>query len=238
MDNDVVIDFPKKAIIINADDEESATEVDLVNERRNIGSSIDSPVTRVINLGTAERPPTPQLDRIVNPSIPDLSTLLYNVRLPEEDLCPNQMTFENTTFCSEVYGLFSWNAEDTNNEGKAKRVNNPNEYKNMNSAIAEGKYEHTDANAIRNVEVRSLPLENEGGIGREGTLQGRPNIVITRSYDVESLDKGEEDSSMLLERLRIEEILSYEEKCKLLELIRRYQEHFVTRPGRCNIFEY
>ena len=43
---------------------------------------------------------------------------------------------------------------------------------------------------------------------------------------------------MSLERLRIKENLSYEEKCKLLELIRNYQEHFVTRPGRCNMFEY
>jgi len=41
------------------------------------------------------------------------------------------------------------------------RVNNPNEYKNMNKAIAEGKYEHTDANVIRNVEVRILILKNE-----------------------------------------------------------------------------
>jgi hypothetical protein len=35
----------------------------------------------------------------------------------------------------------------------------------MNSAIADGKYEHTDANVIRNVEVRSLNLERERGIG-------------------------------------------------------------------------
>jgi hypothetical protein len=210
----------------------------LVNERRNIGINIDNPVTRVIHLGTAELPPTPQLDRIVNPSIPDLPTLLYNVRLPEGDLCPNQMTFENTTFCSEVYGLFSWNSEDTNNEGKAKRVNKPNEYKNMNSAIAEGKYKQTDANVIRNVEARSLTLKNEGGIGLDGTLQESSNVVITRSYDVENLGKGEEDSSLSLERLRIEENLSYDEKRKLLELIRKYQEHFFTKPGRCNTFEY
>ena len=58
MDNHVVFDFPKKTIVINADDEESATEVDLVIERRNIDSSIDSPVTRTINLGTAELPHT------------------------------------------------------------------------------------------------------------------------------------------------------------------------------------
>jgi hypothetical protein len=153
MDNHVVIDFPKKTIIINADNKESATKVNLVNEGRHSDHNIDSPVTRVINLGTAELPPTPQLDCIVNPSIPDPPTLPYYVRLPEEDLCPNQMTVERTMFCSEVYGLFSWNAKDTNNEGKAKRVNNPNEYKNMNSAVAEGKNEHTDANVIRNVEV-------------------------------------------------------------------------------------
>ena len=109
------------------------------------------------------------------------------------------MTVEGTMLCNAVYGLFSWNAEDTNNEGKAKRANNPNEYKDMNSAIAEGKYEHTDANIIRNVEVRSLTLENEGGIGRDGTLQGRSNVGITRSHDVERLDKGEEDSSLSLE---------------------------------------
>ena len=101
------------------------------------------------------------------------------------------MTVEETTFCNEVYGLFSWNAEDTNNEGKAKRLNNPNEYKNMNSAFGEGKYEHANANVIRNVEVRGLILENEGGIGRDGTLQGRSDVGITRSYDVEGLDKGE-----------------------------------------------
>jgi len=59
MDNHVVIDFPKKTIIINADDEERATELDLVNKRRNIGSNNDSPVTRVIKLGTAELPHTP-----------------------------------------------------------------------------------------------------------------------------------------------------------------------------------
>jgi predicted aspartyl protease len=221
MDNHVVIDFPKKKIIINADDKESATELDLVNEGRNIGSSIDSPVTRVINLGTAELPPTPQLDRILNPSISDPPTPLYNVRLPEEDLCPNQMTYEGTTFCSEVSGLFSWNDEVTNG-GKAKRVNTPNEYMNINSAVAEGKNDDTDANVIRNVKVRNLILENEGRIGRNGTFQGRSNVGITGSYDVEGLDKGEEDSSLSLERLRIEENLSCEEKCKLLKLIRKY----------------
>jgi hypothetical protein len=118
MDNHVVIDFPKKKIIINAYDKESATVVDLVNEGRHSDHSID----KVINLVTAELPLTPQLDRIVNPSIPNTPSLVYNGRLPEENLCPNQMTVEETTFCDEVYCLFRWNTEDTNNGGKAKRV--------------------------------------------------------------------------------------------------------------------
>jgi hypothetical protein len=108
----------------------------------------------------------------------------------------------------------------------------------VNSDLAEGKYEHTDSKLIRNLEVRILTLGNEGGIGRDGTLQGRSDVGFTSRYDVEGLDKGEEVSSLSLERLRIEENLSYGEKCKLLELIRKYQEHFVTRPGRCNMFEY
>jgi hypothetical protein len=71
VDNHVVIDFPKKTIVINADDEASATEVNLANERRNMDSSINIPVSRVINLETADHLPTPQLDRIVNLSISD-----------------------------------------------------------------------------------------------------------------------------------------------------------------------
>jgi hypothetical protein len=221
MDYNVLTDFPNKTIVINADDEESATEVDLVNERRIIDSSIDSPVSRAINLGTSDLPPTPQLDHMVTPSIPDPPIVLYNGRLLEEDLCHNQMAVAWTTLCNEVYGLFSGKAEDTYSEGEASSANNPNECKEINSAFAEGKYKHTDANVIRNVEVRSLILENEGGISREGTLQGRSDGVLTCSYGVEELDERE-DYSLSLGRLGIEENLSYEEKYKLLELIRKY----------------
>ena len=78
MDNHVVVDFPKKMIVINADEEDSATEVALVNERRIIDCNIDSPVTTAIKLGASYLPPTPQLNRIVNQSIPDPSTLVHN----------------------------------------------------------------------------------------------------------------------------------------------------------------
>ena len=40
IDNNVVINFPKRMIVINADDEHSATEVNLVNERQNIEDNI------------------------------------------------------------------------------------------------------------------------------------------------------------------------------------------------------
>jgi len=109
----------------------------------------------------------------------------------------------------------------------------------MNSAIEKGKYEHTDANVIWNVEVRGFTLENEGGVGSDVTLQERSNVGITFNYDVEGLHEREENSSLSLHRLRIEENLNYEEKCKLLELTGKYQEHFLTRPGRCNVlYEY
>jgi hypothetical protein len=147
MDN-LVIDFPKKTIIINAD-EESATEVAMVNERRNIYNGIDSPVTRAIDLRTTDLPPTPQLHRTVNPSISDTSTLLYNARLPDKGMFPNQITVEEASFCNEVYDLSSEDAEEVNNQGQARGPFSPNRYKGMNSAIAEGKYEHADTNVIR-----------------------------------------------------------------------------------------
>jgi hypothetical protein len=87
--------------------------------------------------------------------------VVSKIRLSEEDLCPNQMKFEGMKFCNEIYGLFRYNAEDPNYEGKVKRVNKFNECKNMNNAIAEGKYEHNDACAIRNLEARNFTLENE-----------------------------------------------------------------------------
>ena len=193
-------------IVINSDDEEGATEGAVVNKRRNIDSSIDSIVTRAINLGTADLSPTPQLDLTLHPSISDPSTLLYKRRLPDEDLCHNQMTVEVKTFCNEVCGLLSGNTEDTNNEGKGSNANNHNEYKNMKSAIDESKYEHTDADVIRIVEVRGLTLQNERGTGREGVLRGRSDVIMTCSNNVEGLYKGDDYS--LLDRLRIEENLS------------------------------
>jgi hypothetical protein len=81
------------------------------------------------------------------------------------------MTVDGTTLCNAFCGLFSWIAEDINIEVKDKGANNPNDYKYMNNGTAEDKYEHTDANVIRDVEVRSLILEIEGGIGMDGTLQ-------------------------------------------------------------------
>jgi hypothetical protein len=42
-------------------------------------SNIASPVSRVINLGKVDFPPTPKLDRIVKPSISDPT--IYNGKL-------------------------------------------------------------------------------------------------------------------------------------------------------------
>jgi hypothetical protein len=53
MDNHVVTDSPKKTIVINADDELCATELNLVNGKQKSDSSIDSPDSRNIKLGTA-----------------------------------------------------------------------------------------------------------------------------------------------------------------------------------------
>jgi hypothetical protein len=122
MDNHVVIDFPKKAILINADAKESATEVGFVNERRNM----DSPVARANDLRTADFPLLPQLDHRVGPSISDPPTLLYNARLPEKNMCLNQLTAEEARFCKEVYDLTSANAEEVNDEGHARGPCSPN----------------------------------------------------------------------------------------------------------------
>jgi hypothetical protein len=67
------------------------------------------------------------------------------------------MTVDRTTWCNAVYGLFCGKAEENNNEGETSSANNPNECKEIHSAIAEGKYEHTDDNT-------GVPLATEPGI--------------------------------------------------------------------------
>jgi hypothetical protein len=41
-----------------------------------------------------------------------------------------------------------------------------------------------------------------------------------------------------LDRVRIDENLNYEVKCKLVDLMHTYKYHFLTRLGRWNSFEY
>jgi hypothetical protein len=103
--NHVVIDILMKTLVINAGDEESATEVSLVNKRQNSDISIDSPVSRTINLGTANLPPTPERDRMENPSISDHPALLYKGRLPDRNLCSNQMTIEEMTWSKGLWSV-------------------------------------------------------------------------------------------------------------------------------------
>jgi hypothetical protein len=143
IDIHVVIDFPQKTII-NADDEESATEVAVVNGRPNIESSIDSsnlnPQPRNIWPSTHTTAGLHGTSRYFRHSDPTIHS--------DQDLCPNQVAVEGTTFCNEVYGLFSIPAEQTNNGRKASSSNNPNECNDINSAIAEGKYGDTDVNML------------------------------------------------------------------------------------------
>jgi hypothetical protein len=229
MDNHVAIDFPKKAIIINANDKTWATEVAFVNERLNI----DRAVARASDLRTADFPPTPQLDRMVDPSISDLPTLPYNARIADKNMCLNQCTAEEMTFCNEVYGLTSENAEGVNNEGQARGPYSPNRYKGMNSASAAGKYEHAEAKNVRNVEVRSLNPESRKGAGRQIELQGRSDTTMRFTDGMEG--PGIREGNY---RIKVEENLSYGKKRRLLEMLHKYNAHFVKRPGKCKSFVY
>jgi len=73
------------------------------------------------------------------------------------------------------------------------------------------------------------------GTVRVGAFRGSSDGKMTRSYDIVSLDKGDY-SHLSLERLLIQENLSNEELCKLVELLCKYQERFVERPQKCNTF--
>jgi hypothetical protein len=234
MNSHVVIEFPKKAIIINAHDKDSSTEIAFVNARRNM----DSPVARANDLRTAYFPLLPQLDRGVGPSISDPPTLLYNARLPDKNMCLDQLTAEEATFCNEVYDLTSENAEEVNDEGQARDPYSPNKYKGMHSASAAGKSEHADAKVVRNVEVRSLNPGSRKGTGRQIELQGRSDTTVRFIDGMEGPGVREGNCELSLDRIKVEKNLSCGEKCRLLEMLHKYTTHFVKRPGKCKNFEY
>ena len=239
VDNRIVIDFPKETIIINTNDDESATEVNLVNGRRNMDSSIDNPTSRGINLRTAEQLFTPQRDSIINPSMSDPPTQLHNETLQDENACPDRTTAEKTARVNEDYGLLDRLVEDHGiNRSKDIKVIDSSLNKYVDGSIAGSSREHSDINVIRHVEVLGSMLEDGRGADREVNRQEGLGTVVTRESNVEGLKLGENNDSLLSDELGIDERLSYEEKWALLQVVHKYREHLVERPGKCNMFEY
>lgn len=207
MENSVVINFPKSTLIINADVQENATEVDLVVDSKTDGD-IHSPISRAIHLKTADCPSIPQLDCGAIPPRSDPTTQSYNGRLPEGDVCLNCRTVGKTTLSNGVYDPFSEAVEvSTNTKGIASIASTPNECNDRNNTTAKGKYEHTDANIVRSIEIRSLTLEHGRGADGKATTDGRSDLRTRCEYDVGGLDK-QDDHIVSLDRLRIDEHLS------------------------------
>jgi hypothetical protein len=67
-----------------------------------------------------------------------------------------------------------------------------------------------------------LNVEGEKGAGRESEFQGRSDATMRLSYDMEGSDMGKDNCELSLERINIEENLSYDEKCRLLEMLHKY----------------
>jgi hypothetical protein len=110
------------------------------------------------------------------------------------------------------------------NEGKATRAINPIVNKDADGSIAKSKDEHTYIEDIRHIEVHGAILEEGEGENQEVTSQRN-----------EGLNTRGNNNSSSIEKIPVSEHLSSEEKAELLELLQKYQEHFVTRPGNCNI---
>jgi hypothetical protein len=217
-------------LIINLDVQEIATEVDFVVGRKADGDLRRS-VFRAIHLGSADFPSIPQSNYSTNPPRSEPSNQSYNGRLPEGDVCLSRRRVGKTKLRDGVYNLFSETVEDsTNTKGKANVESVPNKCNDRNNDIAEGKSELADDNIVRNLEVRSLTLENKRGTGVTATNNGRPDKRTKCGDDVGGLMR-QNDCIVPLDRIQVNERLSHEENCRLLESIAKYQDHFVTNPG-------
>jgi hypothetical protein len=219
VENQVVIDFPRKVIIVNNDDNDTAIKIDLVNE-----DSI-RPSSRVIYLETADGQPIPQLDWLGSSSVHDPPTLQYNEGLFEKDGYP-KMSAEGALLDNEEYGLVNGFVQDyIKNEDRATRAVNHSVNKEAEGSVAESKDGHTDIKDIRHVKVRGAILEKGG----------RANQEVVRQK-IEGLNARGNNDSLSVDRVQVGEHLSGEEKAVLLGVLKKYQEHFDTRPGKCNIF--
>jgi hypothetical protein len=226
VENQVVIDFPRKAIIVNADDKDTVIKIDLVNER--LAEDSRRPSSRVIYLETADCQPIPQLDRLGNLSVYDPPTLQYNEGISEEDKCPKKTSAEDASLDNEEYGLVNGLVVDyIKNEDRAARALNHSVNEEVEGSIAESKDGHTDIKDVRHVKVRSAILEEGRGANQE---------VFRRK--IEGLNARGNNDSLSVDRVQVGEHLSGEEKTVLLEVLKKYQEHFDTKPGKCNFFEY
>jgi hypothetical protein len=112
------------------------------------------------------------------------------------------------------------------NEDRAIRAVN-HSVNEAESSIAESKDEHTDGKDVRQVKFGSAILEEGRGANQE----------VFR-WKIEGLNARGNNDSLSVDRVQLGEHLSGEEKAVLLEVLTKYQEHFDTKPGKCNVFEY
>jgi hypothetical protein len=220
-DNGVVINFQNNTLVINASNEGSEAILDLVNKEREADSKNTHPISRVIDLKTA-----------------DHQTPLCQEGPLKNSTWPNQVTVEGKKLYNEIYELFSGFVEDTLND-RASRASESDEYE-CNDVIQKnvrGNYRHADVSVIWNLSVRDLSLHKGIGDIRQVTVQGESDRVKAGRYGIDGGVKGN-SCYVSTKELKIDERLSREEKCRLLEVINRYKEHFVDRPERSKEFEY
>jgi hypothetical protein len=194
-DNSVVINFHNNTVVINAGDGESETHIDLVNKELEASCKETHPITRVIDLQTA-----------------DHQTPLYQEEPPKNRAWPKRVAVEEKKLYNEIYELFSGFVEDTIND-RASRASESDEYESddVNHKTVRGNYRHADANIIRNLGVRDLSFCNEMGDIRQVTVREESDRMNAGRHGVDGVGKGN-SCYVSTKELKIDERLTKEEK--------------------------
>jgi transposase InsO family protein len=216
IENQVVIDFPKKELTVNAQDKETAITIDLINAGPDKGDS--RPRAEVSYLETADWPPLPRIDLLESVSVYDNPTLNCSEALYKKEPCPRKSYTAGTSLEYDKYGLVNRFVRDykySTDEGDAIETINTIVHRDMDGSIVPSKEEQTDVKRMRHMQVQRETLEEREGANREIANERKEGLRISAT-----------------------EHLNGEERAMLREVLKKYQEHFMKIPGKCNMFEY
>ena len=246
--NQVIIDFPRRKLILKGDEEGNKSEVAFVHVGQAENATADKPEVRGNDLGTS-RPISQQKQggEVPYPDHPTRSHVLSSEGFFDASMFPFLSYVGRIIYGDDVDITSCESADEDSYENTVQSRENADVCDDSKSMVNRGKYsqnkdvdevcKHVDAEYVNGEYVRHVNLvtNNLEGLCNQ---KGESDTIVTSNSYMKNPGRGEAGCELTLERLSVEEKLTHNQIQQLLELLNKYKLYFTKRPGKCKVFEY